>query len=144
MHHLHTQIDIAAPIERVWSLLTDFPSYPRWNPQVRSVEGNLAVGQSLRIFVEPPGARGVRLRPTLLAVRPNRELRWKWRLLTAGLCAGEHYFKLEPKPTGGLTFHHGEIFSGLLVPLLGRQLNGVIEQGFVAANQAVKRQAERQ
>jgi hypothetical protein len=142
MHHLHTQIDIAAPVERVWALLADFPSYSRWNPQVRSVEGNLGVGQALKIFVEPPGARGVRLRPTLLAVEPNRELRWKWSVLVPGLLEGEHYFELKAKSCGGLTFHHGEIFSGILVPLLGRQMNGVIKQGFVAANDALKRQAE--
>jgi hypothetical protein len=143
MHHLHTQIEIAAPVERVWSLLVDFPSHSRWNPFVRSIEGSLVVGQSLKVFIQPPGASGMRFQPTLLAVQPNRELRWKGKLLVPGLFDGEHYFRLEAKPAGGLTFHQGEVFSGILVPLFKRSLDGATRQGFVAMNEALKREAER-
>lgn len=118
MHQLETQIEIEAPVERIWSLLIDFPSYCRWNPFVRSIEGNPTVGQALNIFIQPPGSNGMRFRPTVLAVEPNRELRWKGKLFLPGLFDGEHYFTLEPKSQGRLVFHQGEVFSGLLVPLL--------------------------
>ena len=42
---LNTQIDIDAPVERVWSVLTDFAAYPEWNPFILSAEGSLAVGE---------------------------------------------------------------------------------------------------
>ena len=84
----------------------------------------------------------MRFRPTVLAVQPNRELRWKGKLLVPGLFDGEHYFKLEAKPAGGLTFHQGELFSGILVPLFRRSLDGATKQGFVAMNDALKREAE--
>ena len=32
---LHSEIEINAPVERVWEVLTDFASYPRWNPFIR-------------------------------------------------------------------------------------------------------------
>jgi hypothetical protein len=143
MHRLETQIDIDAPAERVWSLLIDFPSYPRWNPFIRSIAGTLEVGQSLDVLIQPPGARGTRFRPAVLAVQPNRELRWKGKLFLPGLFDGEHYFKLEAKPWGGVTFHQGEIFSGILVPLFKRSLNGATRQGFIAMNEALKREAEK-
>jgi uncharacterized membrane protein len=110
MHHLETQIEIEASVERIWSLLIDFPSYPRWNPFVRSIEGTLVVGQSLKVFVQPPGASGMRFRPTVLKVQPSRELRWKGKFLLPGLFDGEHYFKLEAKLGGGVTFRQGEAF----------------------------------
>jgi hypothetical protein len=143
MHILETQIDIDVPVERVWSLLIDFPSYPRWNPFVRSIEGILEVGQSLKVFIQPPGASGMRFQPIVLAAQPNRELRWKGKLFLPGLFDGEHYFKLEAKPGGGLTFHQGELFSGILVPLFRRSLDGPTKQGFVAMNEALKREAEK-
>ena len=143
MHLLETQIDIDAPVERVWSLLIDFPSYPRWNPFVRSIEGILEVGQSLKVFIQPQGAKGMRFQPTVLVAQPNRELRWKGKLFLPGLFDGEHYFKLEVKPEGGLTFHQGENFSGVLVPLFRRSLDGPTKQGFVAMNEALKREAEK-
>jgi hypothetical protein len=143
MHHLDTQIDIEAPAERVWMLLTDFPFYPRWNPFVRSIEGMLEVGHSLSVFIQPVGGSGMRFRPTVLAVQPGREFRWKGKLLLPGIFDGEHYFRLQPKPGGGTTFHQGEIFSGILVPLLRRSLDGATKQGFIAMNEALKREAEK-
>lgn len=35
----HVERRIAAPPERVWSLLTDAASYPDWNPSIFSIEG---------------------------------------------------------------------------------------------------------
>lgn len=143
MHHLETRIDINASVERVWSLLIDFPSYPRWNPFVRSIEGILEVGLALKVFIQPQGANGMRFQPTVLVAQPNRELRWKGKLFLPGLFDGEHYFKLEAKPGGGLTFHQGENFSGILVPLFRPCLDGPTRQGFVAMNEALKREAEK-
>lgn len=143
MHQLETQIEIEAPVEQVWSLLIDFPSYSRWNPFVRSIEGTLEVSQSLKVFIQPPGTSGMQLRPTVLTVEPNRELRWKGSLFLPGLFNGEHYFQLESKPGAGLTFRQGEVFSGILVPFFRRSLDGATKQGFVAMNQALKHEAEK-
>ena len=143
MHRLETQIAISAPAERVWSLLMDFPSYARWNPFIRSIEGNPSVGQSLDVFIQPPGAKGMRFRPTVLALKAEHEFRWKGRFLVPGLFDGEHGFILEPQSQGGIIFHQGELFSGILVPLFKRSLEGATKQGFVAMNEALKREAEK-
>jgi polyketide cyclase/dehydrase/lipid transport protein len=45
MHEIQSQIEIAAPRERVWSILADFPSYPSWNPFIRSIDGPAAAGR---------------------------------------------------------------------------------------------------
>ena len=142
MHQIETQIEIESPVERVWSLLINFASYSRWNPFIRSIEGTLKVGESLDVFIQPPGSNGMWFRPTVLAVDQNRELRWKGKLFLSGLFDGEHYFWIESKP-GGLTFHQGETFSGILVPLFRRSLDGVTKQGFVAMNEALKRETEK-
>ena len=143
MHLLKTQIEIEAPAERVWSLLIDFPSHARWNPFVRSIEGSLEVGKSLKVFIQPPGANGMRFSPTLLEAKPNRALRWKGKLLLPGLFDGEHYFLIEDKPGGGVIFRQGETFSGILVPLFRNSLDGATKQGFLAMNEAIKCEAEK-
>ena len=142
MHRLDTQIEINAPAERVWTLLMDFPAYGRWNPFIRSIEGRAAVGETLKAFIQPPGSGGLRVAPVVLAADPNRAFRWKGKLLLPGLFDGEHFFELEPA-AGGTVFRHGEIFSGLLVPLLKGTLDGATRQGFIAMNEALKREAER-
>ncbi|HET7833491.1 MAG TPA: SRPBCC domain-containing protein [Gallionella sp.] len=142
MHKLETQIEIEAPAERVWSLLVDFPSHSHWNPFIPSIEGIPGIGQSLKVFIQPPGANGMLFRPKVLAAEPNRELRWKGKLLLPGLFDGEHYFLLESRPGVGVTFRQGEIFTGILVPLFRRSLDGTTRQGFIAMNEALKRAAE--
>lgn len=142
MHKLETQIAIDASVERVWTLLTDFPSHSRWNPFIKSIEGIPAVGQTLKIFVQPPGSDGFRFRPTILTVKPRYELRWKGKLIMPGLFDGEHYFQLEQNRDGGLLFRQGEIFSGILVPLFRRSLDDATQKGFVAMNEAIKHEAE--
>jgi hypothetical protein len=142
MHILDTSISINASAERVWELLVDFTSHPRWNPFIRSIEGRAEVGRKLKVFIQPEGAKGMRFSPVLLTVQPNRELRWKGKLLLPGLFDGEHYFKIEPKPDGGVLFQQGERFSGVLVPLFKSSLDGATKQGFIAMNAALKREAE--
>lgn len=143
MYRVDTRIEIDAPAERVWSLLIDFPGHARWNPFVRSIEGILRVGASLQVFIQPPGSAGMRFRPKVLVCEAGRELRWKGKLLMPGLFDGEHYFRLEPRGARQVVFHHGEVFSGLLVPLFRRALDGATRKGFEAMNEALKREAER-
>ena len=86
----------------------------------------------------------MRFQPKVLVCEPKTELRWKGKLVIPGLFDGEHYFKLEPKAHGGLVFRQGEVFSGLLVPLFRRSLDGATKQGFIAMNEAIKHEAEKQ
>jgi hypothetical protein len=141
MQRIATTIDIAAPPERVWSILTDFPAHQQWNPFITTISGELERGGRLSITVEPPGGKGMTFRPTLLAVQPNRELRWLGRFLLPGLFDGEHYFLLDPIPEG-TRFRHGENFGGLLVRMMGAMGLANIEQGFAAMNRALKARAE--
>ena len=142
MHRLDTQIEIEASAARVWSVLMDFPGYARWNPFVRSIDGRPTVGASLHVLIQPPGSRGMRFRPKVLAVEPRREFRWKGRLLLPGLFDGQHFFVLEPKSETRVVLHQGEIFTGALVALFRRSVDGPVRRGFLAMNDAIKREAE--
>jgi hypothetical protein len=139
---LSTEIEIAATPDRVWDILMDFPGYGRWNPFIRSLEGTARVGETLKVFIQPPGGRGMQFRPTVLAVEGAREFRWKGKLLVPGLLDGEHCFLLEVAPHGNVLLRQGEIFSGLLVSLMNNSLKKGTKAGFVAMNEALKRTAE--
>ncbi|HVI77210.1 MAG TPA: SRPBCC domain-containing protein [Candidatus Acidoferrum sp.] len=75
MKRLHSQIDIDASAECVWDILTDFASYPQWNPFIRRIGGELKVGERLEVRLEPPDSRGITLRPKVLRAEPNRLMR---------------------------------------------------------------------
>ena len=139
--HIEATTDIGAPVERVWAVLTDFARYPDWNPFIRHIEGPLEAGGRLRVRIEPPGGRGMTFRPTLLAVEPGRELRWRGRLLVPGLFDGEHAFRLHARRRG-TRLRQEEDFGGLLLPLFGGARLARTRRGFEAMNAALKRRAE--
>ena len=99
-------------------------------------------GTRLAVHIVPPGSSGTHFKPTVLSVRPKRELRWLGHLLVPGIFDGEHYFLLEPIGENRTRRTQGEKFFGLLVDLLGSTLAAAVT-GFKAMNTALKQQAER-
>lgn len=138
---LHTQIDIHATPERIWQVLTDFASYPEWNPFIQQIEGVVAVGEKLRIRVQPPGQSAMRFTPRLLDVKPAQSLRWLGHLLMPGLLDGEHHFGLHPQDHRTTRLVHSESFTGLLVCMMRSKLEHT-QRGFEAMNHTLKARAE--
>ena len=141
-HQLQTEIEIAATPGQVWSILTDFPAYPDWNPFIRSINGAPEQGASLEVRIQPSGAKGMTFRPTVLTVIRNQELRWLGRLLVTGIFDGEHCFTIEPIANGKVRFQQSEQFSGILVSMFRASLDRDTKRGFEEMNQALKMRAE--
>ncbi len=142
MKQIHTETDIRTSAGRVWQVLTDFSSFPEWNPFMRQAHGDPRVGARLEVYLEPPGRRGIRIKPTVLKADPERELRWLGRLLIPGLFDGEHVFILEGTGDGRVRLTQSETFTGILVPLVTRRFLGDTRRGFEEMNEALKRRAE--
>jgi hypothetical protein len=141
-HHLHTEIEIDASAERVWDVLSDFDSYPQWNPFIRSVLGVPRQGARLRITVQPSGGKAMRFSPVVLTADRGRELRWLGRFLFPGIFDGEHCFVMETLANGKVRFRQSEWFSGLLVAPLRASLDRDTMRGFEEMNRALKARVE--
>jgi hypothetical protein len=141
MEELRSDVEIDAPPEKVWEVLTDFETYSEWNPFIRQIEGQLRVGATLRVHIEPPNRRGTTFKPKVLKVEPNRELRWLGRVLVPGVFDGEHILSIEPVGRAQARFHQREVFKGLLVSALRRVLKDT-ERGFEQMNGALKQRVE--
>ena len=141
---IRSAIEIRAPIESVWHVLTDFEAYPDWNPHIRRVTGNPAQEGRLAIHTQPPGGRTIVMRPRVTSWSPPNELRWRGTFLNRRLFAGEHGFKLEPTAPNRVRFVQDETFSGLLVPLYSRLRLARTRQGFAEMNEALRDRAEHQ
>ena len=139
---LTTEIEIAAPAERVWAVLTDFSAYPSWNPFVVSIAGDLVPAAQLNVQLKPPAGRAMTMKPHVTRVDPGTRFAWRGSLPIPGLFAGEHQFEVTSLGPNKVRFVHSEQFSGLLVPLLKGMLDGSTRRGFEAMNQAVKARAE--
>jgi hypothetical protein len=139
---LRSEIEIEAPPERVWGVLTDFAAYPEWNPFIRRVSGRAEVSERLVVRMQPSGARGMTFRPTVTKIEPNHELRWLGHLLVPGIFDGEHIFEIEELGRDRTRFVQREVFEGLLVPLLARSLDRDTQRGFEEMNRALRERIE--
>ncbi len=140
---IKTEILIKATPEKVWAILTNFANYPNWNPFIKSIKGEVIVGNRITARIEPPGAKGMTFKPKILTYETNKELRWLGHLLFAGLFDGEHKFELIDNGNGTTTFKQSEKFKGILVPLFKRQLDNNTKRGFVEMNSRLKELAEK-
>ena len=141
MRKIRTEITINASPERVWNVLTAFNDYPKWNPFIKSISGELLAGKKLLVNIQLQGSKGMLFKPELQKIIKHKELRWKGKFLFKGIFDGEHYFIIDQNNEGTSTFIQGEIFSGLLVSFF----KGILEKtlsGFEEMNKALKRRAE--
>lgn len=90
MKEIYTEMEIDAPASVVWDILTDFESYPQWNPFILKISGDQIVGAQIDVFIKPPNSNGMRFKPKILSYTPEEELRWLGKLQIPRLFDGEH------------------------------------------------------
>ena len=56
-------------------VLMDFGTFPEWNPFIRRIQGKPEVGARLDVMIGASGTHGMRFRPKVTKVDPNREFR---------------------------------------------------------------------
>ena len=138
MHHaITTEIEIDAPPTDVWAALVDLDRYAEWNPFITEAAGEAKVGERLTNRMQPPGERAMTFRPEVTVVEPDATFEWLGRLGVSGVFDGRHRFALTELPDGRTRLVQSEQFSGLLVRLMRKQLDGGTTAGFEAMNEAL-------
>jgi uncharacterized membrane protein len=97
MQAFTTTIDIKAPPQRVWAVLSDIEGWPEWTPSVKSVErldsGPLVVGTRARL-------RQPKLRPAIWQItKVERGSHFTWVTRSLGLRVTAHHV-IEPLKKG--------------------------------------------
>lgn len=112
------QRTIQAPPERVWALLTEAAAYPAWNPAVVSLEGRIAVGETIKLVSTVNPKRTFSLKVTEL----ESPARMVWSDgMALGLFRGVRTYSLSPTDAGS-EFVMEEVYSGPLAPLITRAI----------------------
>lgn len=140
MKEIKTEIIIDASSEQVWQVLTDYESYPDWNPFIISIEGEKEVGGRLKNTMLNDGKTSV-FKPVIQKWEENQHFEWLGSL-PLRLFTGRHYFILEPINANQTKLIHGEYFGGLLRGLIMKQIGEATLQSFLAMNRALKQRVE--
>ncbi|MGK0413301.1 MAG: hypothetical protein ACJA1B_001504 [Polaribacter sp.] len=136
--YIKTSITINASREKIWKVLTDFENYREWNSFIKSVTGEVKVGNQIEIKLQ-----GMTFKPVVLTFNKNIELKWLGHLWFKGLFDGEHKFKLTDNGNGTTNFEQSENFSGILVKLFAKSLDKDTKNGFEQMNKELKVHVEK-
>jgi hypothetical protein len=140
---IKTEILINSSPKKIWTILEKFEDYPNWNPFVKSIKGNVKVGNKIEVTITPPDSKSMTFKPKVLTNELHKELSWLGTLLFTGIFDGEHKFELVDNENGTSTFIQSENFKGILVPLFAKSLDNKTKRGFETMNQKLKELAEK-
>jgi len=133
---VRSQIEIDAPLERVYATLIEFERYPNWNPYHIRVAGSPELGAKLDVTVHRPDGKTVQVPGVhVLRLRENAELTWGGGL--KGVFYGEHVFELRKLDENRTLLVHNEDFKGLFVGFADLPAD-VLTMGYERMNQALK------
>lgn len=134
-----TAIDLPAPPDRVWDVLTRFDEWADWNPFIvrAAAPDGLRPKARLDLTMRVPGMAAQRFRPTVLVAAPGRELRWLGRTGLPGIFDGEHLFRLEALAGERTRLTQAERFGGLLAPALLAWMGDRLPAAFGAMDRAL-------
>ena len=139
---IKTEVLINATPDKIWSILMNFDNYPTWNPFIKSIKGEVKIGNKIIARIEPPESKGMTFKPKILTIEPNKEFSWLGHFLITGIFDGEHKFELIDKGNGTTIFRQSEKFKGILLPFLKKQLDINTKKGFEEMNSKLKDLAE--
>ena len=131
------EITINASPEKIWGILTDANGYPDWDESMERIEGKMELGEKVTFYTKV-SSQAFPVKVTTF--EPDTEL-----VLTGGMPLGlfksERTHKITKIEEGKTKFYTQENFSGLLLPIFGKNIPDLTEnfKGFAAA---LKKQAE--
>ena len=138
MPDFEVTVDIAAPPEIVWAIMTDAARWHEWTPSVTSIRlldvGPLRVG-SRALFRQPrfPPARW-----TVTALEPGRSFTWKSG--APGMWVHAHH-SVVPAPAGSRA-RLSVKYEGFVGQLLGRLTRTITERYLALERDGLKRRSE--
>jgi len=135
-------IEIAASPSEIWWQLTNFEGYPDWNPFIIRAEGKVSEGSRVAVTIKPDSMPALTLRPKIIVVDPERQLRWRGRMGVPNLFDGEHIFLIESMGVDRVCFKQRERFSGIFAPGTLNVIEGRLRKSFRAMNDALRQRAE--
>ncbi|MCW3084853.1 MAG: Polyketide cyclase/dehydrase [Bacteroidetes bacterium] len=106
-------IEIKSDAAIVWALLTKASDYPRWNSTVTSIEGNIALSETIKLKSILDAKRTFKLK--VKEFEPSKKLVW-------GGGQGNRIYTITNSGNGIVTFSMTEKIGGLMFPMYAKMI----------------------
>lgn len=135
-------LDVAAPAETVWRVVTDFPRYAEWNPFVVACRSTLEPGSTIemRVRVLPFVAQPQRER--VFEHVPGRRMRYGIDPMPLGALRSSRAHEVEAVGPDRSRYVSTFALDGWLAPVVATLFGARLERGFAAMSAGIKTRAE--
>ena len=137
----HT-VEVRAPAQVVWTVVTDLAHYPEWNPFVVACASDLAVGTPIEMRVRLVGGIAQRQRETILSHEPGRRLCYGLPSAFLGALSSSRCHHVESLGPERARYASRFSLQGALEPAVRALLGPSLRRGFAAMTDALVRRAE--
>lgn len=114
-------INIKASVDRVWALMTNGANFPSWNSTIKSIEGQIAAGQTIRLVATIAPNRVFNLK--IIEYVPRERMVWSDG---NAMFKGVRSYTFAAKPDGSTDFSMAEEYTGLMLPMIAGSLPNFI------------------
>ena len=110
-------VRIAAAPQKVWALLTNAAAFPNWNSEVLGIDGNIALGERIKLKAKVAPDRTFPLKVS--AFEPAKKLVWEDG---NKIFKGVRTFTLTSNADGTTTVTMAEVLTGAFLPMIAPKL----------------------
>ena len=133
-------LDIKAPPEVVWEVLTDFPRYGEWNPFVVECSSTLKPGEAFDMRVKLV-AFPQRQVEWMLEHVPGRTFAYQMKPFPLGALRSRRSHEIQPSG-GGTRYRSHFQLEGWMMPLVRALMGGRIETGMRGMWEGLQKRSE--
>ena len=141
MFEINHEIEIKAPASAVWAVITDFDSYPQWNPFVVAAKSSLKPGDPIDMKVKllGPVQRQVEI---ILDVRQGKGFSYCMKPFPLGALSSRRSHEIIELGDGRCQYKSHFHLEGWMMPLIRGMMRGALERGFGGMSVAIRERAQ--
>ncbi len=141
--HIEQTLDVEAPPDVVWQVITDLPRYREWNPFVVACRSSLVVGDPIVMRVHVFAAFAQTQRETVLEHVPGERLCYGIPRAALGSLVSRRCHEVEALDDGRTRYRSRFALSGWMAPVVDALLGRRLARGFAGMSAAVAARAAR-
>lgn len=135
-------LEIDAPADVVWEVISDLPRYGEWNPFCIAVKSTLKPGDPIDMQVKLM-SRPQFQREFMIHCEPGQGFAYRMKPVPGGALSSHRSHAITAVDAQSSRYRSYFHMRGWLLPLVGGLLGRRLQAGFAGMNQGVKQRAER-
>ena len=134
-------IQINAPIDVVWTVLTEVDRYGEWNRFTPQVQTDFSIGSPAHLTVRM-GPTRFRMTEYVCAFERPRLIAWQTEFGAHWLLRAVREQHLNPVDETSCSYYNSDTLTGVVAPMVSVCWGGYMRRGFVDVAEGLKAQAE--